>query len=279
MEKKTLILYVPVIHKGYLDFLKTSQNRISDIYLIDGKFLAELSEFEPDIASINTDTVRDLLKSFGFKKISTLSRSNIKEVKNKKIIFVQDEVSRNLYKKYLTGQNVEWVSVFLRWDKARVLTEFPVDDVLISSEPYHIKLMQEAYKEAEKSSDWWRQIGAILVKDKTILFRSYNQDFPSEHTPYQVGEVRDFFKAGERHDLASTIHAEQKIIAEAAKKGISLQGSSLYVTTFPCPVCAKLIACSGIKNLYFGGGGSNFDAKKVLEFARVNIVYVKCNNI
>ena len=82
------------------------------------------------------------------------------------------------------------------------------------------------------------------------------------------------FVAGERQDLASTVHAEQYIIAKAAREGISVNGLSMYVTTFPCPVCAKLIACSGIKNIYFGEGGSNFDAKKVLESAGVKINYV-----
>jgi len=83
---------------------------------------------------------------------------------------------------------------------------------------------------------------------------------------------------GERQDIANTIHAEQYIISQAAKEGIFTKGLSLYVTTFPCPVCAKLIACSGIQHLYFGEGGSNFDARKVLESVGVTIVYVPIKN-
>ncbi|OGZ27843.1 MAG: hypothetical protein A2365_03980 [Candidatus Nealsonbacteria bacterium RIFOXYB1_FULL_40_15] len=135
-------------------------------------------------------------------------------------------------------------------------------------------MMQEATEESKKSSEWWRRIGAVLVKDGKTLIRRYNKDIPSDHTPYQLGEPRDFFKPGERHDIASTIHAEQGIVAEAAKSGISLEGSSIYVTTFPCPVCAKIIACSGIKRVYFAEGGSNFDAKKVLESAGLKIIHV-----
>ena len=135
-------------------------------------------------------------------------------------------------------------------------------------------MMKEASLQSEKSGDWWRQVGAVLVKDKKIVISADNQNLPSDHTPYQVGGVRDLFVAGERQDLANTIHAEQSIIAKAAKDGIFTKGLSLYVTTFPCPVCAKLIACSGIKNLYFSEGGSNFDAKKVLDSAEVKIIHV-----
>lgn len=278
MNKKNLILYIPVIHKGYLDFLNKIQEKISLVYIIDETFLEELSEIKPDIAAIDANTVKNLLDKLGFKNVLILSRDNIKQLENKELILIQDEISRNLCDKYLKKEKVEWKSVFLRWDKDKILSEQPFKDIPISEDSFDVEMMKEAYKEARKSSEWWRRIGAILVKNKEILFRAYNKDLPSDYTPYQVGEVRDFFKPGERQDLASTIHAEQKIIAEGAKKGISLEGTSLYTTVFPCPVCAKLIAFAGIKNLYFGEGGSNFDAKKVLESADVKITYIKCDN-
>ncbi len=278
MNKKDLIIYIPVIHKGYLDFFKKISGEVSNIYILNEELQEELSEIKSDIAAIDSPTVKDLLNKLGFQNIFILSKNNLEELKGKKIILVQDEISRNFYNKYLRGEEVEWISVFLRWDKSKILSEQPLEDILTSRDAFDIEMMKEAYKESRKSSEWWRRIGAVLVRDKIIITRANNEDLPSDHTPYQVGEVRDFFKAGERQDLASTIHAEQKIVAEAAKKGISLQGASLYVTTFPCPVCAKLIAYSGIKNLYFTEGGSHFDARKVLESAKVNIIYVKCNS-
>ncbi len=274
MNKKNLILYIPVIHRGYLDFLNQIRERISVIYIIDEAFLEELSEFKPDIASIDSNTVKLLLNKLGFENISILSKDNVKQLRNKELIFVQDEISRNLYDRYFKKEKVEWQSVFLRWDKDKILSEQPIEDIPLSEDFFDIEMMKEAYKEAEKSSEWWRRIGAVLVKDKKIIFRTYNKDLPSDHTPYQVGEVRDFFMPGERQDLASTIHAEQRIIAQAAKEGFSIKGASFYITTFPCPVCAKLIVFSNIKNLYFGEGGSNFDAKKVLDSAKVKIIYV-----
>jgi deoxycytidylate deaminase len=279
MTNKILILYIPVIHKGYLDFFKRIKNKVFKIFIIDDDFQKELSETKPDIASLDAKIVKDLLEKIGFENISILSKDNINEVRGKEIMLVQDEISRNLAEKYLKGEIIEWDSVFLRWDKEKVLIRESFRDIPVSKDEFDILMIREAQKEAQKTGDWWRQIGAVLVKDKEILIRGYNKDLPSDHTPYQVGEVRDFFKAGERHELASTIHAEESIIAKAAKEGISLKETALYVTTFPCPVCAKLIACSGIKNLYFSEGGSNFDAKKVLDSADINIYQVPQKNI
>lgn len=277
MEDKNLVIHIPVIHRGYLDFFKENRDRVSGIYLIDEKLLEELSEFKPDIASIDTKEARELLGCLGFQNISILSSNNIEEIKKKDLIFIEDEISRNLYNRYLQGKKVEWVSVFLRWDKSLVKAEVPIIDINSSEDPFDAEMMKEAYGEAQKSGDWWRQVGAVLIQDKKILFRAYNKGLPTDHTPYQVGNVRDFFQAGERQELANTIHAEERIVAEAAKHGISLQDTSLYLTHFPCPVCAKLIACSGLKNLFFGEGGSNFDAKIVLDSAGVKIVYVSQN--
>lgn len=274
MQHTYLVIHIPVIHKGYIDFFEKIKGRISATYVIDEKFLEELSEFKPDIASMSANTVKSLLEKLGFKNIVILTKDNIGELENHEIILVQDEVSRNLCDKYLKGQHVEWQSVFLRWDKSKVLAQQNVEDITTSKEPFDIEMMKMAKGESEKSSDWWRQVGGVLVKDKKIVLRAENRNLPSVHTPYQVGAARDLFKAGEHHELANTIHAEEYIIAQAAKEGISTQGLSLYVTTFPCPVCAKLIAYCGIKSLYFSEGGSNFDAKKVLEAAGVKITHV-----
>ena len=274
MEKKYLIIHLPVIHKGCLDFFDKIRNDISGVYIIDEKFIEELSEFKPDIASLPATAAKNFLEKLGFNNILILTKENINELDGKNIILLQDEVSRNLYEKYLKGFNVEWESVFLRWDRSKILAKQNLEDIPTSTESFDIEMMKEAAKESEKSGDWWRRIGAVLVNDKKVIQRGNNKDLPSDYTPYQVGNARDFFNAGERQDISNTIHGEQNIIAQAAKEGISTKGCSIYVTTFPCPVCAKLIACSGIKNVYFGEGGSNFDAKKVLEAAEIKIMYV-----
>ncbi len=104
-----------------------------------------------------------------------------------------------------------------------------------------------------------------------MVLRSYNMGVPDDNTPYQLGSIRDLFKAGERQEMSPTIHAEQAIVSEAAKRGIKLLGTSLYLTHYPCPLCAKLIAYSGIKKLYFSEGASNLDGGKVMESFDIKI--------
>ena len=104
MPEKILILYIPVIHKGYLDFLIRVKNKVSKIFIIDRKLQEELLEIKPDIASLDEKNVKDLLGKLGFANIQILAADNIGGIKSKEIILVQDEISRNLAEKYLASQ-------------------------------------------------------------------------------------------------------------------------------------------------------------------------------
>ncbi|MDP2637120.1 MAG: deaminase [bacterium] len=272
--EKVLVIHIPVIHKGYLDFLTKNRENVSHVYILGNDLLNELTEFRPDIVSVDTETAKTLLQSFGFQNVSILTKENMGDVKGKILVLVQDEVSRNLYEKYLKDQSVEWASVFLRWDKSAVEAIVPLEGVEVSKEPFDLEMLDEAFQEAQKSGDWWRQVGAVLVKDGKVVMRAHNQGMPSDHTPYQAGMVRDLYKAGEKQELSNTIHAEPRLIGNAAKEGIALKGASLYVTHFPCAVCAKTVACSGISRLYFREGASTLDGKIVLESAGITLVYI-----
>lgn len=46
-------------------------------------------------------------------------------------------------------------------------------------------------------------------------------------------------------------HAEANAVAMAARRGIAIEGSSLYCTTSPCYICAKLIHTAGIIHVYY----------------------------
>lgn len=279
MQKKILVIHMPVLHQGYLDFFNRQKDRVSDIYIINEKLQEKLSEFKPDIAAIDTATAIKILQAIGFENIRSLSLDNIGELKGKEIILINDEVSRNLRDKYLSEEDIEWASVFLRWDKSLIVAEVPLENMPCSTDDFDVQMMKEAYKEAENSGDWWRQVGAVIVKNGNIVARACNQGVPSDYTPYQVGMVRDFFKAGERQEISNTTHAEPRIIGEAARKGIGLEGASLYVTHFPCAVCAKFVAFSGIKKVYFREGASTLDGRTVLESAGIKIIRMPMENL
>ena len=65
------------------------------------------------------------------------------------------------------------------------------------------------------------------------------------------------------------------MIAQAAHDGVSLKDSIIYVTTFPCPNCARLIAKAGIKKVYYSKGYSLLDAEKILDHFDIDIFLVQ----
>ena len=77
-----------------------------------------------------------------------------------------------------------------------------------------------------------------------------------------------------RSDLSTALHAEAAIIAAAARRGVSLAGADLYVTTFPCPACARLIAEAGLRRCFFAGPYSVLDGEGVLRAAGVEVIWV-----
>ncbi|MBU1967428.1 hypothetical protein KKH50_04035 [Patescibacteria group bacterium] len=272
-KKRNLLLYVPVIHQGYLDLFE-SKTDIEQIYLIDEKLVSRLSQFEPTIAALSAGKVKAWLQAMGIKQVRVLTQQNIIELKNQPLLLINDQVGRALHKQYFAQSDVELVSVFLRWDRDQVLSQTEFNGP-ITTDQRHVKFIQQAYQLCAKSGDWWRQIGALAVKGGRVLLTSYNQGMSDDHTPYQEGGVRDYLKVGERPELANLIHAEQSLIARAAAEGISLKNSDLYVTHFPCPVCAKLIAMSGIKRCFFAEGSSVLDGLKVMTAGLVEVMQVK----
>jgi len=136
-------------------------------------------------------------------------------------------------------------------------------------------MMKLSLGEAAKSVDWWRQVGGVIVRDDKVLLAGFNQHLPSEYEAYFHNDMRSLFSKGKFIELLVSIHAEANLIAAAAKRGIKLDSTSLYVSLFPCPICAKQIAQAGIKKLYYLSGYSLTDGEAVLRQAGVELIRVK----
>src|SRR3989344_1705825 len=176
----------------------------------------------------------------------------------------------------LGGKKIIFDTVFLRWDKHKAMEERPVDaDQKISREEFDREVIQKLKGEAEKSSDWWRRIASAIVKDGKIVLMAHNEHLPSPHSPYADSDPRNIGHKGLGTDIATAIHSEARLIAEAASKGIALEGASLYVTVFPCSLCAKQVAFPGIKKIYYGGGYQMLDQDKILKGKGIEIIYVE----
>lgn len=271
---KALVIYIPAIHSRYINFLK--QHSEKSIFLIDNSLSCKFPRMERDIRALDANDVLKALSGMGFLNIDILKEENISILeKMEEITLLDEEISYSFSERYLKGKNVKFITYFLRWDKdATEKKEVILPSKEISNNQFHKEIMKEAFVESEKSPDWWRQIGAILVKDEKIILKGFNSPLPSSDAHNILGDPRSNFDYGLSFEISKFVHAEASIIAISAKIGISLKGTSIYVTTFPCPFCAKLIALSGIKKVYYTEGYSLLDGEDILKSFNVEIIRV-----
>ena len=57
--------------------------------------------------------------------------------------------------------------------------------------------------------------------------------------------------SGQRHEICRGLHAEQNAIIQAARYGVDITGASIYITTQPCVVCAKMLINAGITEIVY----------------------------
>ncbi len=131
---------------------------------------------------------------------------------------------------------------------------------------------------ATRSTCLRRSVGALIVKDKRILATGYN-GAPSgiPHCEEKGGCLRQKLgvPSGERHELCRGLHAEQNAIIQAAIHGVSIAGSSLYCTTFPCSVCAKMIVQARISEVVILTDYPDDLSKEILEEGGVAVRFLK----
>ncbi len=136
--------------------------------------------------------------------------------------------------------------------------------------------MSIAYLVAERSTCLRRKVGAVVVKGKRILATGYNGAPSGIKHCEEVGCLRENLgiPSGQRHELCRGLHAEQNAIIQAALYGISLEGSSIYITNHPCIICAKMLINAGVKEIIIDKGYPDELSQSFLEEARVLVRYV-----
>jgi dCMP deaminase len=89
-------------------------------------------------------------------------------------------------------------------------------------------------------------VGAVIVRDKTILSTGYNGSIRRMPHCSEVGHLMD------HGHCVATVHAEANAIIQAAKNGVRIDGATIYTTASPCWNCFKLIANSGVLRICYG---------------------------
>jgi len=107
------------------------------------------------------------------------------------------------------------------------------------------------------------KVGCILVNDNRIIAQGYNGYLP--------GAAHEQIMKDE-HEIG-TVHAEQNAIADCAKRGVSCNGTTAYITHYPCANCMKIMCASGIKNVKYIKDYNNDEVVNI--FARVSNVNIE----
>ena len=116
---------------------------------------------------------------------------------------------------------------------------------------------------AERSPCERLQVGCLLVKDNRIISQGYNGFLPG--CPHE-SIVRD------NHEQA-TLHAEQNALMDCAKRGVSCEGCTAYVTHYPCIICTRLLLAGGIKKINYLNDYKNDElVEKFTEHCNVEVV-------
>lgn len=276
--KRILMLYAPVIHEGYIKLFRKYRESVDTLCILGNELVDEFTPLKREIRAINPVLMKKIIQSLNlFKAVEIFDKKSILAAQKNplKIITVNESVSLSVAEKYFSNFSVKFDSMFLRWDEKSVKSAKPVNYNRESADVFDRKMMALANREAQKSSDWWYHVGAVAVKDGKVLLSAYNHHVPSEFMPYVNGDPRDFIEAGTLTHFATALHAEQTILIEAARKGVSLDGTDIYTTVFPCPFCAKLVAYSGIKRCFFSSGHVSLDGEKILKKKKVELIFVK----
>ncbi|HVM58791.1 MAG TPA: deaminase [Candidatus Paceibacterota bacterium] len=211
-----------------------------------------------------------------FSEVHVLTRDSLPELARfPRIVMPDENVSRAIAERYLPDREISYDgSIWLRWYKDSVTVgRRPEGEESISTDELDRRLMGEAFANAKRSPDWWRQVGALLVRDGAVLVSAYNTHVPAEQTCYMLGDPRSGFGPGERIELSAASHAERCVAAAALKRGICTAGCDLYVSTFPCPACAYEWANAGIKRLFYSDGYSLVEGAE--EFRKNNVKMVR----
>ena len=277
---KIILAYIPVLHQGYWQFFMNHRTEADMICIFGQELINQFKHLTKDIRALAPEQVKTAIEGwriFDFVRIADEHLLSAIRRMQLVIIMPDEDESREVAVKHFADCNVEYDrSVFLRWDKTKSLSVEEVKcDRIISVRGFESEMIDLADHESQKATNWWRHTGVVIVRDGQVLLTGYNRQVPSSHVPYYEGDVRSFFKRGINIELTTDQHAEAHTISEAARRGIALEGADIFITTFPCSVCAKIVAYAGIKRCFFSSGYSGLDAERILHDKGLEIILVK----
>jgi dCMP deaminase len=130
---------------------------------------------------------------------------------------------------------------------------------------------------AERSTCLRAKVGAVIVRDRSILATGYNGAPAGMPHCLDVGCLLYESRTpdGEvEQNCWRTIHAEINAIAQAARNGATIRDADIYVTHTPCIHCLKVLINTGIRRVYYGREYKLHTVRDLMNHASVELVQV-----
>jgi dCMP deaminase len=273
--REVVLAYVPVLHEGYRRFLER-HGRDRRVFVIGPELHADLRPLAKDVRALDAQDAARALASLEIASsvavLDELGARRLAEEPGLSLVAPAEDVSYAVVERWFPRAAVRYDTAFLRWDKTKTVQLLdPAPARVVAPDQALADLAEQA---ATASLDWWRQVGAAIRFADGSAEAATNEHHPHPHAIYAAGDPRANFTKGVELELSTATHAEAALIARAARAGRATEGATLYVTDFPCPPCAKLIANAGVARLYYREGYAVLDGRDVLEAADVEIVQV-----
>jgi dCMP deaminase len=301
------VAYIPVLHEGYRRFIERHAAG-RPLYLIGPELYEDYRPLAKDIRALPAELAARSIEAWGVcSRVSVLDEAGACELaallrgaaaspggqaagedavgdravgeRAAQIVMPAEDVSYRVTERFFERCEVLYDTVFLRWDRTRTTqlleprarTWTAAEQ---SGDPLLAELAAAAGEVAAASVDWWRQVGAALRLQSGETLAATNEHSPHRLSAYAAGDPRANLHKGVGLECSTATHAEAALIARAARAGQATAGATMFVSDFPCPPCAKLIAGAGVAKLYFVEGYAVLDGEDVLATAGVEVVRI-----
>lgn len=121
--------------------------------------------------------------------------------------------------------------------------------------------MRMAFLAAERSTCIRRHVGAVAVLGDYIIATGYNG--PLSGRPHCTDEtcyrLTHSIPSGQELEKCWAVHAEQNVVAQCARYGISLAKATVYITHSPCVTCSKILLAAGVERCVYAHAYPNND--------------------
>ncbi|WP_284345829.1 deoxycytidylate deaminase [[Clostridium] colinum] len=131
---------------------------------------------------------------------------------------------------------------------------------------------------AKRASCFRRQVGAVIVKDNSIISTGYNGAPKGILDCFEINKcIRNDknIPSGKNYEECMSLHAENNAITQCASNGVSCKGGTIYITHSPCSMCLKQIINAGIKRIVSIDKYPDELSDKLIKMSNIEFVLFK----